>query len=129
MKEIKVTHPLNPSILRWFKSFAIFFNDRFKSAGPDNFAAIMKVTSYFKLWDAVFTLYSLSVTLLICLNGLEHGLGINGFKPIWLDQMVKVFATQTKFREPYCYCTGINWAFTVCKHMFWVPWRDDPVRI
>ena len=74
----------------------------------------MKVTSYTGLWETEFAWYSPSATHQICLYGLEHGLGIHTFKPIWLCLSVKVLATWAKFLESSGYCIVINCPFTFC---------------
>ena len=50
----------------------------------------------------------------ICLYGLEHGLRINAFIPIWPYLIVDVLAAQAKFLETLGYYPGITCSFTFC---------------
>ena len=84
---------------------------RNNSIVPDNFAEeVVKVTYLIGLWNALFLLYSPSVTHLICLKGLEHSLGIHGLKPTC--RIVEILATRVKFLQPSGYSTVTNFTFT-----------------
>ena len=72
------------------------------------FAEVVKVTSHTGRWDAKFALYSPIVTHHICLYGLEHSLGIHGFRPTSTCLIVKVLGDRVKFLQPSGYCTVIN---------------------
>ena len=72
------------------------------------------MTNYSGLGDAELAWYSPSDTYRICLNGLEHSLGIHSFRPTWLYQIVEVLVTRVKFLEPFGYCIVINWNFLFC---------------
>ena len=81
-------------------------------AAPDAFADVVKVVNQNELWKAKFTWYSSSATLWSCFYGLEHGLRIYSFRPIWTCLIIEVLATWVKFLEPSGYCTVTNCAFT-----------------
>ena len=78
------------------------------------FCKLVSVTNQPRLWDVELPWYSSSITCWICLHGLEHGLGIHGFCPTWLCQIVEVFESWAKFLEPSGYCIVINCTFTFC---------------
>ena len=61
-----------------------------------------------ELWDTEFVWCSPSITHWICLNGLEHSLGIHTFRPTWLPKFLQ---PQAKFLWPSDYCTVINCPF------------------
>ena len=57
----------------------IFF--KFLCIYVDAFIKAMKVTNYTGLWDAeILAWYSPNTSHRICLYGLEHSLGIHGFR-------------------------------------------------
>ena len=75
-------------------------------AGVVMFAEAVKVMNNPGLWDAAELIsYSLSATYL---NGLEIGLGIQSFLPIWYYLIFEVLATWAKFLKPSGYCPVIN---------------------
>ena len=54
------------------------------STALDTFSPdVMKIANHTRLWDAELAWYSQSATHQICLNGLKHGFGIQGFRFIW----------------------------------------------
>ena len=64
-------------------------------------------------WDAKLTWYSLSVSHWLD-YGLEHGLGIYGFRSTWPCLIIKVLATWVKLLEPSSLFSVINCIFTFC---------------
>ena len=82
------------------------------------FAKVMKMTNQTRLWDANLTRCSPRVTCQTCLYGLEHKIGIHGFRPIWPCLIVKLLTTQAKFLQPSSYWTVINYIFTFHTKMF-----------
>ena len=73
-----------------------------------------KPINHTRLWDAELVSYSSSATQRICLNSLEHGLGIHDFRSTWSCLIVEVLVNRTKFLQPFGYCIVINSAFIFC---------------
>ena len=94
------------------KILQYFGNMKHHTATPDAFAEIRIVINHAELWDAELAWYSLRATQRICLHGLEHGLGINDFRPTWPFLIVEVFSTQVNILEPFGYFDVINYIFT-----------------
>ena len=62
------------------KVLQYFGNMRHDSAILDAFTKVMYVTNHSGIWHTELTWYLLSATHQICLNWLEHVLGIHGFR-------------------------------------------------
>ena len=63
---------------------------------------------------AELTWYSPSATYQCCHYGLEHCLGIHGFMPTCLYQIIKVLAFREKILPRSGKCNLIKWLFTFC---------------
>ena len=63
-------------------------------SAPDVFAEGVKMTNHTGLWDAKLAWYSSCDTHRTCLYGLQHDLGIHGFRPAYPCLTVEVLATR-----------------------------------
>ena len=84
----------------------------------DAFAEFIKLMNYTELWDANLAIYSTSAAHRFCLYGLEHSFWIHSFRPTRHYLILKIFATQVKFLEPFGYFSVINCTFHLSHKCF-----------
>ena len=77
----------------------------------DVFVEVMKLMNDTRLWNAKLTSYSPGDTHWICFYGLEHSIGIYGFRPTWTCLIIEILAIWAKFLEPD-YDTVVKCTFT-----------------
>ena len=70
----------SPSRLGELKVLQYSCNERHNLIASDEFAEVLKVTNHTRLWVVELAWYSPSASRWIWFNGLEHGLGIYGFR-------------------------------------------------
>ena len=78
----------------------------------DAFVKVVRIMNPNRQWDTELAWFSPSVYSLDLPHGLEHSLRINGFRPAWSCQIIKLLVTQAKFLEPSNNCAVINCPFT-----------------
>ena len=69
------------------------------SAATDAFAEVEKVTNHTELWDDKLAWYSPRAIHRIFLYGLEHSLGIHGFRPDYIACVTAIGHGKVKMQE------------------------------